>query len=250
MDIRNCGSGWPVAPAKRLGGLLRRVDGFLVFLRPGESDKTDDAPMSHSSARLCAVGWPRAVLAYPAPVTAANQDLVSGGAPEVGTASLTAGSAHLSERDRTDMVRDSGDSPDYGDAGSHVSRETRTGAGVGSRAEAVPGAPPAEARSGEGMRAGGSVHRLGRFLSHVARNLRHDTRRHGGVSCQRAGRARNYRYCLRPGRKTGRAQSRFTIRCRRSESRDESRHEVRATEHSVPPATPVRRHRGYRGRYD
>lgn len=127
MDIRNCGSGWPMAPAKRLGGLLRRVDGFLVFLRPGESDKTDDAPMSHSSGRLCAVGWPRAVLAFPAPVTAANQDLVSGGAPEVGTASLTAGSAHLSEQDGTDMVRDSGDNPDYGDAGPHVSRETRAG---------------------------------------------------------------------------------------------------------------------------
>jgi chromosome partitioning protein len=127
MDIRNCGSGWPTAPAKRLGGLLRRVDGFLVFLRPVESDKTDDAPMSHSSGRLCAVGWPRAVLAFPAPVTAANQDLVSGGAPEVGTASLTAGSAHLSERDGTDMVRDSGDSPDYGDASPHVSRETRAG---------------------------------------------------------------------------------------------------------------------------
>src|SRR5690348_15604289 len=59
-DGRAVGIGWPMSPIQRLGGLLRRVDGFLVFWRTTRGEKTNDAPVGHGSARRSAVGWPRA----------------------------------------------------------------------------------------------------------------------------------------------------------------------------------------------
>src|SRR4051794_17762437 len=61
-DGRAVGIGWPMSPIHRLGGLLRRVDGFLVFWRVGGGEKPNDAPVSHGSSRRTAVGWPRATL--------------------------------------------------------------------------------------------------------------------------------------------------------------------------------------------
>src|SRR3954467_14540348 len=61
-DGRAVGIGWPMSPIQRLGGLLRRVDGFLVFWRPSWGEKTNDAPLSDGSARRSTVGWPSANL--------------------------------------------------------------------------------------------------------------------------------------------------------------------------------------------